>query len=417
MACVLLEAQHHAARAGAPARSAGAGMGCSPSQLEYHAPSELAYPRDTRHLDVRGLSAKDPTWPSALPLIGMGSASMVGFDPLQRDKVNQDNFAADACLCDDPNLGLFAVMDGHGPHGRQVAALLADELQSHVAAAMTAPAADRGGGGPSGGSEAQPPPPPCAQYAISCESALRRAFLAQHVSLLKQCQESAASHTQPLPPQPPPPPPPPLRGDALDCRVSGSTCAVLLLEPTRAVTANVGDSRCVAAVQRSSRDRLRAVEWTTDQTPELPEEGRRLRTMGARIMPWDEDKLSRQPVQRIWLPDADSPGLAISRSFGDTVAAQVGVMAEPVVRTFALTRDVRFLILATDGLWQFMTSQEAVDLTARVLDAGYTVHDATWQLIAETSERWARDGAVCDDITICVLLLDQARLPHPSLRA
>ena len=203
----------------------------------------------------------------------------------------------------------------------------------------------------------------------------------------------------------------------LDCRLSGSTCAALLLEPTRAITANVGDSRCVAAVQRSARDRVRAVEWTTDQTPERPEEARRLRAMGARIMPWHEDKRSRQPVQRIWLPDDDTPGIAVSRSFGDTVAAQVGVMAEPVVRTYSLTRDVRFLILATDGLWQFMTSQEAVELTARVLDAGHTVHDATWHLVAEASERWARDGAACDDITVCVLHLDQARLSPPTLRA
>jgi len=33
--------------------------------------------------------------------------------------------------------------------------------------------------------------------------------------------------------------------------------------------------------------------------------------------------------ERVWLKDIDVPGLAMSRSFGDTVAASVGVIAIP----------------------------------------------------------------------------------------
>jgi hypothetical protein len=32
---------------------------------------------------------------------------------------------------------------------------------------------------------------------------------------------------------------------------------------------------------------------------------------------------------RVWLKDADIPGLAMSRSFGDKVAASCGVISEP----------------------------------------------------------------------------------------
>ena len=394
-------------------------MGCAPSVPEYSycAPSELAYPRDTRHLDVHGLSTKDPAGPSTLPLLGVGSASMVGVDDrLIGTKNNQDSFAADACLCDDTNLGLFSVMDGHGSHGDRIASMLAKELHVRVAAELSSDADD-------GHAE------PHAGRRLSLESALRRAFLAQHVAILKQHQQptpeqqqqqqqqqqqrSQQSSLQPTsllqsqqPSQQPDAP--------LDCRVSGSTCASLFIGPSWAITANVGDSRCVAALQRTARDRLRACDWTVDQTPEVAAEQRRLLAHGARIMPWFEDMRSRTPVQRVWLPDADTPGIAISRSFGDIVAAQVGVMAEPVISSFPLTREVRFVVLATDGLWQFVSSQEAVELVGHVLEADGTVHDAAWKLVLEASERWARDGAVCDDITVCVLLMDTARLPPPS---
>ena len=48
----------------------------------------------------------------------------------------------------------------------------------------------------------------------------------------------------------------------------------------------------------------------------------------------------------------------MSRSFGDEVAASVGVIAEPEVTEYLLTKNDKFLIMATDGIWEFMSSQE-----------------------------------------------------------
>ena len=81
-------------------------------------------------------------------------------------------------------------------------------------------------------------------------------------------------------------------------------------------------------------------------------------------------------------------------------------------RARRLTRETRFLILATDGLWQVMSSHEAVDLAARALDGRHgTLHGAAYALVLEASERWARDGAAADDITVILVLLDASRLP------
>ena len=45
-------------------------------------------------------------------------------------------------------------------------------------------------------------------------------------------------------------------------------------------------------------------------------------------------------------------------------APQVGVSSEPDLISLTLGAHDRFLLLATDGVWEFITSQEAVDLVA-----------------------------------------------------
>jgi serine/threonine protein phosphatase PrpC len=48
----------------------------------------------------------------------------------------------------------------------------------------------------------------------------------------------------------------------------------------------------------------------------------------------------------------------MSRSFGDEIAGDVGVIAEPEVQEYSLSENDKFLILATDGIWEFINSQE-----------------------------------------------------------
>ena len=44
------------------------------------------------------------------------------------------------------------------------------------------------------------------------------------------------------------------------------------------------------------------------------------------------------------------PGLAMSRSIGDLVAAQVGVIAEPDIIVHELTAADKFIVIASDGI-------------------------------------------------------------------
>ncbi len=57
---------------------------------------------------------------------------------------------------------------------------------------------------------------------------------------------------------------------------------------------------------------------------------------------------------RVWLKNEDTPGLAMSRSFGDSMACRVGVHAVPEVKMFELSPEDQIVVLASDGVWEFL---------------------------------------------------------------
>ena len=54
--------------------------------------------------------------------------------------------------------------------------------------------------------------------------------------------------------------------------------------------------------------------------------------------------------------EQDAPGLAMSRSIGDYIAHSVGVATDAEVKRFELTSEDKFLIIASDGVWEFLSN-------------------------------------------------------------
>jgi hypothetical protein len=55
-------------------------------------------------------------------------------------------------------------------------------------------------------------------------------------------------------------------------------------------------------------------------------------------------------VHRVWLPDEESPGLAMSRAFGDYCVKGFGLISVPEVTQRNITSRDQFVVLATDGV-------------------------------------------------------------------
>jgi serine/threonine protein phosphatase PrpC len=58
----------------------------------------------------------------------------------------------------------------------------------------------------------------------------------------------------------------------------------------------------------------------------------------------------------------------MSRSIGDHAVKDVGVIARPVVTTRVIDwASDDFVIVATDGVWEFLSSEDAVNIVGRHL--------------------------------------------------
>ena len=154
---------------------------------------------------------------------------------------------------------------------------------------------------------------------------------------------------------------------------NGTTACIMLVQELagQALTvtlANVGDSRAVKgtlAVDASTgAERWATSDLTSDHKPDLPEERKRVEQSGGRVSEASE----LDGPARIWF-NANGPGLAMSRSIGDHACRRFGVVATPDVTCFELTEDDKVLILATDGVWEVLSSQEAVEVVAKHSDA------------------------------------------------
>ena len=189
----------------------------------------------------------------------------------------------------------------------------------------------------------------------------------------------------------------------IDTTFSGSTCVTLLVTPTRLLCANTGDSRAVLGSYINDNWCYR--DLSRDHKPSEENEMKRILSSGGRIQPYKDENNNPIGPERVWLLDDDVPGLAMSRSFGDEIAHNVGVICIPEVGTFDLKEEDKFFVVASDGLWEFISSEECVKVIGSFYDKG-DLSGAINFLYRESSKRWIIEEEVIDDITIVIGFFD-----------
>lgn len=188
--------------------------------------------------------------------------------------------------------------------------------------------------------------------------------------------------------------------EAVDCRLSGTTAVMCVIHNGLITCANIGDSRLVVGSKSQTTGAISAKDISHDHKPDLPAEKKRIEQRGGRVFAIDYGDDLPSPA-RVWLRDAQLPGLAMSRSVGDTVGKAAGVISTPEITTHVLTADDQFCIIASDGLWEFIESAEAVKM---VFDRPVTA-DALKHCMEESHRRWLMHEVVTDDTTVCIMKL------------
>ena len=134
-------------------------------------------------------------------------------------------------------------------------------------------------------------------------------------------------------------------------------------------------------------------------------EAERIRINNGRIEAYKDERGNKVGPLRVWLSRDDVPGLAMTRSFGDATAAQVGVTAIPEIKEFALTPHDRVIVLASDGVWEFLSNAEVADIVYPFYNSK-NAEGAADALVRASFRRWRREESVVDDITCLIVFLD-----------
>ncbi|CAN6330815.1 unnamed protein product [Urochloa humidicola] len=250
-----------------------------------------------------------------------------------------------------PQLAFYGVYDGHG--GRAAVDFVADKLGKNVVAALAAATTDSR-------RQQSAPSPQSDDDEDEVVAAIRAAYLTTDSEFLSQG----------------------VRG--------GACAATAVVKGGDLYVANVGDCRAVLGSRGGA-----ATALTSDHTAGREDERRRIESSGGYVS---------RGSGGVWrVQDC----LAVSRAFGDA-SMKPWVTCEPEVSRRRLTPDCRFLVVASDGLWNKVSCQEAVDAvasTAGTAAAGASASSAVGsckELVALARSRGSRD-----DITVMVVDLQR----------
>ena len=186
---------------------------------------------------------------------------------------------------------------------------------------------------------------------------------------------------------------------------SGSTCVSVIYTPEKLIVPNIGDSRAVLGrLINKENNEYKAINLSRDHKPTEKDEAQRIIENNGRIKPFTEDGEFVGP-ERVWIMEEEVPGLAMTRSFGDRVAATVGVMSEPEIKEFDFDENDKFMIIASDGIWEFISSQECINIIKDFYDKN-DLKGCCEFLYQESSKRWLKEEEVIDDTTLILVFFE-----------
>lgn len=176
---------------------------------------------------------------------------------------------------------------------------------------------------------------------------------------------------------------------------------------------------------RPRDDHILAIPLTRDQTPYRNDERDRIRLAGGEIRSIDQkdghvpthenwgDMVLGEAIDvhgdppRVWVPNKSYPGCTFTRSLGDSMAEDIGVNADPEIITRDLTVNDEILVIATDGVTEFLTNQEIINMCL----ASSTPLEACEAVTTASYIKWTEHDRRSDDITIIVCFLSSTFLP------
>ena len=184
--------------------------------------------------------------------------------------------------------------------------------------------------------------------------------------------------------------------------MSGTTVVSIIITPEKLIAINLGDSRL--SLFKHDNGIYYSKNLSREHKPCEPDESHRIINSGGIIKKcYDENTMKYFGPERVWLKNKEEPGLAMTRSLGDKTAHNIGVIDEPEIKKFFYDGSEKFIVIASDGLWEYISSEQCINIVKKFYEEEKEPKEAALELTKEAFKRWKRKGVVIDDITIIVI--------------
>ena len=186
---------------------------------------------------------------------------------------------------------------------------------------------------------------------------------------------------------------------SFDSTISGTTCNIVFQFNNHLVCCSVGDSRCIIVYDKGDKLNQGIIPLSTDHKPDLPGELERIRLYGGEVDHLKDLYGNKIGPSRVFKIGSEYPGLAMSRSLGDLLAKQVGVISSPQIIEYDVNFSTKYLIICSDGVWEFSSNEKVRD----VANAFYIKNDINGlctNLVKYAMSLWEQIEVIRDDITV-----------------
>ena len=195
----------------------------------------------------------------------------------------------------------------------------------------------------------------------------------------------------------------------IDINLSGSTCILIIQIGDNIISANIGDTKAYLVYEDinistcgDEYNKYKNIKLSRDCTPYIETEKMRIIMNGGNVIQLKNNLNQESGPLRIYLKGDNIPGLPITRSFGDRIGKNIGIISNPAINEYTLNKSVKFIIIASSGVWKFMKEKEILNFGIKY----YLINDPDnfCNIIAnKASELCKQYTGNIDDISIIVI--------------
>ena len=292
-----------------------------------------------------------------------GELTKAGRNQNGKTKTDQDTPLVHLNVADIPGFNLFGVLDGHGPDGHYVSKFCRDYFIKKMI----------------GYAEY------CKQKGLTTPEAIYEELKKTRFAYIIDTFQKADAE---------------LSKQKFDSHFSGTTCNIAFQLKRYLITASVGDSRSILVYDKGDSKNQGILPLSRDHKPDLPGEINRILSYGGTVDQITDSEGNKVGPQRVWKAGQNYPGLAMSRSLGDFEAKACGVISTPEIIEHELSKSSRYLVICSDGVWEFIKNEQVRDLGNVFLNKNYDVGGFCDELINISCHSWEQFDIIRDDITV-----------------